>query len=163
MDPEYAAKIAPQDLYRVVRALEIIEATGEPVTARLEKRELRDPLPYPCPVFGIRRGSRDLEHRIIARANQMFSRGLVNEVKELLKRYPEAPKPLRSVGYSEVLDHFAEKMTLAECRERVVISTRQLSKKQRTFFKTFPGIQWFDLPQQEEELLRGLRGALKGP
>lgn len=160
-DPEYAAKIPPKDVYRVIRALEIIEVTGEAVTQRLKHQTLQNPLPHACPVFGIRRGSRDLDHRIGERTSRMFSRGLINETKALLQKYPDAPKPLRSVGYAEVLDHFAEKMTLPECRERVAISTRQLAKKQRTFFKTFPGVQWYDLPLQEQELETALLKALK--
>jgi tRNA dimethylallyltransferase len=160
-DPVYAAKIKPQDTYRVIRALEIIETTGEKVSDRLQQSSLKNALPYPSVVYGIRRGSRDLERRIFERTNKMFSMGLVNETKELLRQYPDAPKPLRSVGYAEVLDFFAEKYALPECRERVAIATRQLAKKQRTFFKTFPGIYWYDLPGQEHELEAHLLGALQ--
>ena len=155
-DPEYAVKVNANDVYRVIRALEIIEATGEPVSRRLTKKSLLNPLPYPVKVFGIKRNARDLERRIIERTNKMFAQGIVQETKDLLRTYPDAPKPLRSVGYSEVLDHFAEKTNITECRERVVISTRQLAKKQRTFFKTFPGIEWFELPQEQENLENAL-------
>ncbi len=160
-DPEYAAKIMPQDTYRVIRALEIIETTGDKVSNRLTKQQLQNPLPYNFTVYGIKRNARELERRILERTNKMFAQGLVNETKELLKIYPDAPKPLRSVGYAEVLDFLAEKYELLECRERVVISTRQLAKKQRTFFKTFPGISWYDLPLQENELEDTLINALK--
>ncbi|HRK01819.1 MAG TPA: hypothetical protein PLH57_04085, partial [Oligoflexia bacterium] len=61
-------------------------------------------------------------------------------------------------GYFEVIQFLRGEMTLPECRERVVISTRQLAKKQMTFFKTFPqSIDWFELPSAEEAFLNAAR------
>jgi len=153
LDPEYAPKVAANDKYRVVRALEIIQVTGETMTALLAKRELQNPLPYPYTVIGIRRPKPELERRIAARANAMFSHGLVNETKQLLERYKDAPRPMFCVGYNEVMQFLKGEMSLPECRERIAISTRQLAKKQMTFFRGMPvEIQWFDLPKQESEL-----------
>lgn len=162
-DPDYAAKIKANDIYRVIRALEIIEITGEPVSKMLSKRQLQNPLPYPFTVLGIKRSKVELERRILERTNQMFSKGLVNETKSLLQKYPVPPRSMNCVGYHEVLQLLEEKMTLPECRERVFISTRQLAKKQMTFFKTFPSpIQWFSLPKEEDELLAAASKVLSG-
>lgn len=161
-DPEYAAKIKVNDVYRVVRGLEIIEVTGGPVTAMLAKQTLQNPLPYPVPILGIKRTKQELERRIIERTNKMFAAGLVNETKGLLDRYAEPPRPFYCVGYNEVLQFLKSEMTMPETRERIVISTRQLAKKQMTFFKTFPApIDWHTLPAERDELMRKAREALR--
>ncbi|MBI2604570.1 MAG: tRNA (adenosine(37)-N6)-dimethylallyltransferase MiaA [Deltaproteobacteria bacterium] len=161
-DPAYAAKIDCRDVYRVIRALEIIEVTGEPVSSRVENRALQNPLPFACPIFGIRRARAELERRIVARMNAMFAKGLVRETEELLKKYgANVPRALHCVGYEEVTQFLAGHMELAECRERVVISTRQLAKKQMTFFRGLKtGITWFDLPAQEGALRKAVTGSL---
>lgn len=163
LDPEYAEKVKVNDTYRVVRALEIIEVTGETVTASLAKRALLNPLPYPFKILGITRTKQELERRIIERTNKMFSQGLVNETKELLERFQPAPRAFSCVGYYEVMQFLRGEMTIQETRERIVISTRQLAKKQMTFFKTFPApIEWFTLPNEEEALLKSAAEALSG-
>jgi len=161
-DPTYAAKISPHDHYRVVRALEIIFASGKTVTEQSNESRLQNPFPHAYEVFGIRRHPLDLQRRILERANAMFAAGLVAETKSLLTKYPEVPKSMKCVGYSEVIEHLQGRMTLMECRERVEISTRQLAKKQKTFFKTFPGIQWVDLPANEEQLEHDIFSLLTG-
>lgn len=161
LDPDYATKVMVNDTYRVVRALEIIEVTGETVTASLAKRQLQNPLPYPFKIFGIKRGKTDLERRIVERTNAMFSRGLVNETRELLASFQPTPRPFECVGYYEVMQFLRGEMSLPECRERIVISTRQLAKKQMTFFKTFPApIAWHELPAEEDALYQAAREAL---
>lgn len=163
LDPEYAEKVKANDAYRVVRALEIIEVTGETVTASLAKRALLNPLPYPFKVLGIMRAKQELERRIIERTNKMLSLGLVNETKELLAAYQPTPRSFSCVGYYEVMQFLRGEMNIQEARERIVISTRQLAKKQMTFFKTFPApIDWFALPNEEEALLKSAAEALHG-
>lgn len=157
-DPEYAAKIPPNDVYRVIRGLEIIEVTGGPVTEMLKRQKLQNPLPYPTTLLGMKRNKVELDRRILERTNTMFAKGLVNETKNLLQRYSEPPRPFFCVGYNEVLQFLRNEMTLSEARERILISTRQLAKKQMTFFKTFPApIDWHLLPNDEESLLEKAR------
>ncbi len=165
-DPEYAAKTDGHDRYRVIRALEIIHITGEPLSQRLAQAKPLNPLPYPCPVLGLRRSPAELEQRIKTRTQKMFAAGLVEEVKALKNKYPERPKSLKSIGYVETLAFLDGEMTLPECEERVFISTRQLAKKQRTFFNSFfkvppHEVEWFDFPTQEEELFKRALGVLE--
>lgn len=164
-DPAYAAKINPNDVYRVVRALEIIEVTRAPVTEMLGKQRLQNPFPFKVPVLGLTRSKIELDRRIRERTNAMFANGLVNETKELLQRFGgenDAPRPFFCVGYNEVMQFLSGKMNLPETRERIMISTRQLAKKQMTFFKgQFPEpIEWYALPGQENELLDRARETL---
>ncbi|HRK01738.1 MAG TPA: tRNA (adenosine(37)-N6)-dimethylallyltransferase MiaA, partial [Oligoflexia bacterium] len=93
-DPSYAAKIQANDRYRVIRALEIIEVTGMRLSDQLAQKKPQNPLPYPSRILGIRRSKPDLEKRIIARTNDMFSRGLVNETKTLVERFSTSPSAL---------------------------------------------------------------------
>lgn len=160
-DPDYAAKIQANDRYRVIRALEIIETTGMRLSEQLAHKKPQNPLPYETTILGITRKKPDLEKRIIERSDQMFAKGLVNETKMLLEKFSTVPKALECVGYYEVMQFLKGEMSLPECRERVVISTRQLAKKQMTFFKTFPQkIEWFEFPQQEEEFFNQARSVL---
>jgi tRNA dimethylallyltransferase len=155
VDAAYAAKVKPQDTYRVIRALEIIHVTGVPLSKTLSERDQKDALPYPVKIFGVTRNKLDLERRIVQRANSMFADGLVAETRALLARYPASARPFACVGYHEVAQHLSGVMDLPECRERVVISTRQLAKKQMTFFRTFPKpIEWFTLPSQQDDIWR---------
>ncbi len=169
-DPEYAPKIKIQDRYRLLRGLEIMIQTRKTLSQFNEISKLKNALPYSLRVFNIERDPRDLERRIVERTNQMFEKGLVNETKQILTQLtgtaqldskfesdPKIPRALHCVGYHEVMHFLAGKLSLPECRERIVISTRQLAKKQRTFFKGM-GIPFetFSLPSQQEELERTL-------
>ena len=162
-DPAYAAKIKPNDVYRVIRALEIMEVTGGSVTTMLATQTLQNPLSIEVPILGIKRAKIELERRILDRTTAMFANGIVNETKALLAHYATSgtPRPFFCVGYSEVMQFLAGTLTLPEARERILIATRQLAKKQMTFFNTFPRkIEWYDLPVQDEDILRAAREAL---
>ncbi|MGE4232698.1 MAG: tRNA (adenosine(37)-N6)-dimethylallyltransferase MiaA [Bacteriovoracia bacterium] len=150
-DPEYAEKVQTNDRYRLIRGLEIIEVTQKKVSEI--KQELSGGLDIRFPIFGIKRSKVELERRIIHRTNQMFSMGLVEETRHLKSLHPEIPKAMHCVGYHEVLKYLNGELSLPECRDRVMISTRQLAKKQMTFFKTFPQeIRWYQLPIEQEQL-----------
>ena len=153
-DPEYSLKVQMNDRYRVIRALEIIEVTQEKLSESLNKRELQNSFNHEVKILGILRKKMELERRIQIRTNNMFSQGLVQECKTLFEQYGSDCKPFSSVGYFEVHEFLEGRMTLPECRERVFISTRQLAKKQMTFFKTFPiSIDWIDLPLKQDEFV----------
>ncbi len=154
-DPEYSLKVNQNDLYRVIRGLEIIHESGKTVSEILNKKKNLNPFPFEIPIFGIERDKASLEKRIIERTNKMFEQGLVNEVKRLVEKYHnDFPKPLHSVGYQECIDFLNGRYkNIHECKERVIISTRQLAKKQRTFFNGMGlPIKWFHLPKEEEIL-----------
>ncbi len=162
-DATYAAKIKQNDVYRVIRGLEIIEVTGSSVTAMLASQKLQNPFAFEIPILGIQRSKIELERRILDRTTAMFANGIVNETKELLARYAQSgvPRPFYCVGYNEVMQFLAQTLTLPEARERILIATRQLAKKQMTFFKTFPRkIDWYALPAQDEEILHAAREVL---
>jgi tRNA dimethylallyltransferase len=136
LDPATAARLHPNDRRRVVRALEVIAATGQPLS-RLQVEHDR-PAPAGVAVFALERPRPVLHRRIDERVVAMFAAGLVAEVRALAL----APRPLplgaaaaQGVGYREVLDHLAGRATLEETVLRVQARTRQFAKRQATWFR----------------------------
>jgi tRNA dimethylallyltransferase len=139
VDPEAAARLHPNDRRRVVRALEVWELTGQPLS-RWQQQWSR-----PAPVHGPRCWWLDLPRaqlyeRINARVDRMFASGLVEEVEALCS----LPRPLsrearQALGYKEVLDHLDGKVQLADTVERVKLHSRNFAKRQITWFRHLPG------------------------
>jgi tRNA dimethylallyltransferase len=132
-DPATAARLHVHDRRRIIRALEVLEITGQPLSALQTEhgRPARG-----VPVFALERPREELHGRINRRVIQMFQDGLVEEVRALQEGpRPLGPGPAQGVGYREVLDLLAGRMTRAETIERVQARTRQFAKRQRTWFR----------------------------
>jgi tRNA dimethylallyltransferase len=134
LDPAIAARLHPNDRRRIVRALEVIELTGEALS-RLQVEHVC-PAPPEVPVLALDRPRAELHDRINRRVVMMFESGLVEEVRRL----QAAARPLSSVaaqgvGYREVVEMLAGKASLAETIERVQIRSRQFAKRQATWFR----------------------------
>jgi tRNA dimethylallyltransferase len=119
---------------RVVRALEVLRRTGRPPSS----------FPRSTPRFSYRKcvllpSLATLQARIEARTAQMFAAGLITEVAELLRRYPEQPTALQAIGYQEVGEFLRGRCTLAEAQEQIARATVQYAKRQRTWFRREPG------------------------
>jgi tRNA dimethylallyltransferase len=143
-DPKSLELYHYNDHYRVRRAVEHWWSTGTQMSAAREsKDELNVQMDRPCvhnwKVLHIHLDLPKAEHlKIIeSRTDKMLASGLIQEVESLLKAgFTGEEKPLQSIGYKESLDFIAGKFkNLEECRERIIISTRQLAKSQRTWFK----------------------------
>jgi len=146
VDPVAAKRIHPNDLRRIVRALEVFELTGEPISS-LQAQWDRDRMRYDCRFVGLRREREDLSHRINERVPRMIAAGLVEEVRSLLAE----PRPMstaarQALGYAEIIGHLEGRSTLDEAAELIKIHTRHLAKAQRTWFKRFVRTEWFELP-----------------
>lgn len=118
---------------RIIRALE--SGGGKAV---------RKPLRDSTLVFGLRTDKNELAKRILTRTDLMFKAGLEAEVKRLSTKYGWDVEPMKGIGYHEWRDYFLGSQTLAQTRERIIRSTMQLAKKQRTWFKRNNSIQWLD-------------------
>jgi tRNA dimethylallyltransferase len=135
VDPLSADRIHPNDVRRIVRALEVYQRTGQPLSAF--QRQL--PLPperRPENVFWLSPPRPWLYARINRRVVQMFEEGLLDEVARLLT----APDPLsrtarQALGYQEAIDHLEGRLSLAETIERIQTRTRQFAKRQHTWFR----------------------------
>jgi len=152
VDPEAHAAILPNDPVRVIRALEVHELTGRPITAL---RRERPPDPFPAQLFGLRWSRPALAKRIASRLEKQLERGFLAEARSLLVEVlaghlPEdAPGP-RTLGYRELLTHLRGEMTLDSARERIALKTRQLAKRQETWFRLKPGVHWIELESGED-------------
>jgi tRNA dimethylallyltransferase len=143
VDPEAHAAILPGDPVRVIRALEVHELTGRPITVL--RRELQ-PAPLPALVFGLRWPRPLLAKRIASRIGRQLARGFLEETRALrTASLPEdAPGP-RTLGYRELLAHLRGETSLEEACERIALKTRQLAKRQETWFRVTPGVHWIEL------------------
>jgi tRNA dimethylallyltransferase len=144
LDPVTAARLAPNDAQRINRALEIIELSGQPMSALLSGRARRD-LPFELLSFALEPLDRAVLHaRIATRFDQMLGAsddgGIVAEVAGLRARgdlHPGLPS-MRCVGYRQAWDYLDGKTDRAALRETGIIATRQLAKRQLTWLRAMP-------------------------
>jgi tRNA dimethylallyltransferase len=134
-DPTTASRLHPNDRRRVVRALEVIEATGLPLSALQAEHER--PAPSEVPFFALERPRPELVGRINRRVVAMFEAGLVEEVRSLVEApRPIHPVPAQGVGYREVIESLeGRRESPGEVIARVQARTRQFSKRQATWFR----------------------------
>lgn len=144
-DPEYATKLHEADHYRLGRAIEMIRSGGKSVTeVQAEFKNRKSEFPYPLLKIAPRWEREELADRIQKRTDKMLSSGLIEEVQGLLDEGLESWAPLQSVGYREVLEYLSGKISREDLSPRISQGTRQLAKKQRTWFQRDSEIQWFD-------------------
>ena len=149
VDPDAARRISPRDEKRIIRALEVYELTGEPIS-RLQQQWDSQRLRYDCVFIGLRRPKEEINRRINARVKEMIRKGLRDEVASLLAE----PKGLsdqasQALGYAEMIEHLKGKYTLEQAIERIKINTRQFAKRQRTWFRHFRNVQWIDIQEDD--------------
>ena len=158
LDPEAASRLLPENGRRVVRALEVIELTGQPYSAALPTMEYADPATVQ---IGLEIDRPTLDARIEQRVAQMFADGLVAEVETLLAAgLAEGRTASRAIGYREVSAYIAGELSLAEAQERTVIATRRFARRQDSWFRKDPRIVWlpFDAPDLAEQAVAVVGG-----
>lgn len=140
-DPILAEKLHPNDLRRVIRALEVYHQTGIPLSAQ-QQQAARVPEETSGNVFWLHPERDWLYERINRRVDLMFEQGLVEEVRGLLERDPPPSRTaLQGLGYKEMVEHLNGEMTLEEAREMIKVRTRQFAKRQHTWFRNLPECQ----------------------
>ncbi len=136
VDPATAARLHANDIRRIIRALEVFAKTGHPISELQRQFELGLPAEA-CRVFVVDRPRAELYVRIDRRVEAMFAAGLVDEVRRLLADPVGLSKTARqAVGYAEVIDYCESKQDLAATVELVKSHTRQLAKRQATWFRS---------------------------
>jgi tRNA dimethylallyltransferase len=142
VDPRAALRIKPQDRQRLVRALEVYELTGRPIS---ELQEESEPFPYRFLKFGLTMDRKSLYKRLDERVEEMLSRGLIEEARQLKARLtPEMPA-YRTIGYEEAFAYLEGRRTLEETVALIKRNTRRLAKRQLTFFRRIPDVHWLDV------------------
>ena len=151
VDPQSAARIHPNDPQRLVRALEVYRVSGTTMTQlRMQQSEAASQdggLPYTVAQLAIAPAQRQILHeRIAQRFDLMLEQGFVAEVERLHRRgdlHGEMPS-IRAVGYRQVWDHLEGRLSAVQMRERGIIATRQLAKRQFTWLRSWQNVQWLD-------------------
>jgi tRNA dimethylallyltransferase len=138
IDSVTAARLMPNDMQRIQRALEVFEITSETMSA-LFARQKSEVLPYKVLKIALVPSERKVLHdRIATRFDDMLKLGLVNEVKGLIAKYPQLTADstsMRCVGYRQTLEHLRGDYDAAELRDRGIFATRQLAKRQLTWLR----------------------------
>ena len=138
-DPVTATNILPGNGRRIVRALEVIELTGEPYHSRLP-----DPVEeFPSVRVGLEIDRFSMDARIEQRVDQMLESGLLEEVQELESQgLRNAPTASRAIGYSQVLAHLSGEITQVDMREKIIYATQKFARRQQRWFRQDPRIRW---------------------
>lgn len=168
VDPESAARLQPNDVQRIERALEVYRISGKSMTA-LHQASSGDTLPYRLLKIALVPSDRKVLHaRIALRFDQMLANGFMNEVKALVKKYPALTADstsMRCVGYRQALEYLAGAYDEAELRDRGIFATRQLAKRQLTWLRSMQDLQQVDCldPLMQEYVLNTVTAFIKEP
>lgn len=155
-DPAAAARIAPADAVRTQRALEVLYATGRPLSSQ------QGATPPPWRVLELGLNPTDLTARIASRTKGLFAAGLVAETEALIERYGAGLPLLNTIGYAEAKQQLAGEISETEaivlCEQR----TRQFAKRQRTWFRRRHAPIWLEERSTEGQLAQALQVVERG-
>lgn len=167
VDPEAASRIPPRDRQRTLRALEVWAATGIPMS-ELWRQERREGCRYPYVMFGLAPPRAELHARIAVRVDAMLAAGLLDEVRTLLQQgVPRCAQAFKAIGYRECLRVLDGTWSLEHAREETIVATRRLAKRQLTWLRSEPDVEWLAGfgGAVVDEVMAGLearRGAIAG-
>lgn len=142
MDPETARRLHPHDTYRILRALEVVETTGKPISLHQKEHGFLEQ-PFRSLKIGLNMDRAVLYAGINARVDAMISAGFVNEVRNLLARgYARDLKSMQSIGYRHMIDYIEDRLSWQECVRTLKRDHRRYAKRQLTWFNADPEIIW---------------------
>jgi len=160
VDPEAAARTAPRDRVRVIRALEVYWETGRPISEH-RRRAAPALLGFDTLVIGLSPPRESLRETVAARVDAMLDAGLLAEIRGLLARgFAEDLRPLQAIGYRQGLDVVRGRLDPAEARQAMVTATMRYAKRQMTWFRHQLDVRWHERP---EGALRSARAWLATP
>ena len=139
-DPAFYERGEIQNPHRLMRALEVVRSTGRSIFSY--RKSTPKQRPFSIRKYGMQLPKEVLMQRIRSRVEEMIRKGLVEEVRSLLPY--RAAGPLQTVGYAEIFDHLDGKYSLQEAMERIITHTWQYAKRQYTWFRRDPDIEWVD-------------------
>jgi tRNA dimethylallyltransferase len=148
VDPKTAARLHPNDTYRVIRALEVYERTGRPISLMRERHRFQEGA-YRVLKVGLLIERKELYRRIDQRVEEMLAKGFKAEVQGLLDRgYFPRLKTMQSLGYKQITAFLMGAYDLAEAVRCIKRDTRRYAKRQFTWFKADPEVHWVQYEQE---------------
>ena len=155
VDPEAAERIHPNDRRRTIRALEVYELTGSPISSR-QGQWSRPASRTDTILLGLNYPAEVINPRINARVRRMMDDGLLEEVSRLHHEGVLGPQAIEALGYRQLVDHLEGRCSLEEAIEQIKIRTRRFAKHQRTWLKRFlaehDGI-WIDCREKDPQTI----------
>jgi tRNA dimethylallyltransferase len=151
IDPVSASKIEPNDLRRIIRALEVYKTTGKTISYFKEK-DFNKKAKFKYNIIGLKRNRKNLYQRINLRVDKMIEDGFIEEVKMLREMgYKEDLNSMQGLGYKQINKHLDGVYTKEEAIDLIKIETRHYAKRQTTWFKNkIENIEWIDLDKDSE-------------
>ncbi|MFH1551288.1 MAG: tRNA (adenosine(37)-N6)-dimethylallyltransferase MiaA [bacterium] len=150
LDSKSAGVIDMNNKRRLIRALEVCLISKKPFS---EQRKKGKPL-FKTLQIGLAPDKKTLEKKISQRADKMIKAGLIEEIKELIKKYPPNLPSMNSIGYKEIIQYLENKITLEQAEYLIKQHTRQYSRRQMTWFKKDQRIIWVKNQKQAEKLIK---------
>jgi tRNA dimethylallyltransferase len=157
IDPTATSTIHPNDRQRIIRAFEVYQSTGRPLSEWQKEHAFQDN-PFDVLKIGLLRERTELYDLINRRSEQMIKDGLLDEVRGLVARgYGLDLKPLHSVGYRQMGEVIQGRKELPEALEEMKQETRHLAKRQLTWFRRDDEIRWYHPEKQRQEIFETVR------
>ncbi len=150
IDPEAMKKISINDRKRIIRVLEIYHKTGKTKTEQ-EVQSRKNEVKYEYKVFAITMDREKLYERIEKRVDTMIAQGLIEEVKQILKKYNTFPTAMQGLGYKEVVEYLEGVCTKEEMIAKIKKETRHYAKRQLTWFRKNKETIWLDGEKSTDE------------
>lgn len=150
IDPISARKIHPNNIQRVIRALEIYELSGKSMSEWQQNQ--KEDMIYNTALIGLTMDRKKLYDRINQRVDLMIEEGLLEEVKSLYQSGIRNTQSIKAIGYKELYQYFDGQLTLEESIEHLKRNSRQFAKRQYTWFRNKMDVRWFDLTDEREHL-----------
>lgn len=142
LDPETARRLHPHDRQRIVRALEVLLASGRPLPELYQTHPPPRFTPY---YIGLSLPRQELYRRIDERFDAMIRQGLIQEVRRLREMgYPRDLYAFNALGYQEIFDYLDGRLTLEAAVARAKVRTHEYARRQLTWFRKEPGVRWVD-------------------
>lgn len=148
IDPQTTSRLHPNDKKRVLRALEVYDCSGKPLSSFGDdfQNETGEQAPFEPLLFGLNMDRAKLYERINLRVERMMQQGLLEEARRIYDaNYAQNLPALRSIGYQQLFSYFKGECTLEEAVEQIKQDTRRFAKRQLTWFRRDLRIRWFDV------------------
>jgi tRNA dimethylallyltransferase len=161
-DPKTALSLHPNDLFRIVRALEVLDSTGIPISFYREQHRFGEK-PYVTLKIGLEMNRDVLYQRIDERVDRMLQKGFLEEVEGLMEMgYGPELKPMQSLGYKQMVQYLLKEIDMDEAVRQIKRNTRRYAKRQVTWFKADPEIRWWDGLTDQKKILLEIKSFWEG-
>jgi len=160
VDPKTASKLHPRDLFRTIRALEVFDSTGIPISFYREQHRFGE-RPYLTLKIGLETNRVALYRRIDQRMDRMIEVGFLQEVEGLMEMgYSAELKPMQSLGYKQMVQFLSKKIGWTEAVREMKRDTRHYAKRQLTWFKADPEVHWRDESTDRKKIFLEIKSFL---